>query len=233
MSIPYYNQGSTEEAILNIAKKRVNLAEKRHFSDLLEYPNTDPTNGNADQQAQAIIQQVLQLSALFNQLEGNIREVQQHTEFINVNGYTNSIGLLSQADTGLTLLKNNVGSLLPVFNYVSLTKVAELKGVFRQAGDAFARMSRDISLVIGRVGSTRIDLENIIQTYQRVASSFSTISQMLDRAFSTFVSARTITPLREPGEKQGGYMKTELLSGMRDFRPIYSLGVGGGYNTYN
>jgi hypothetical protein len=233
MSIPYYNQGSTEEAILNIAKKRVNLAEKRHFSDLLEYPNTDPTNGKADDQAQAIIQQLLMLTATFNQLEGNIRDVQQHTEFININGYTNSIGLLSQADTSLTLLKNNLGALLPVFNYVSLTKVAELKGIFRQVTSAYMKMSRDIQNVIGRVGSSRIDLQNILETFNRINSSFSTISQMLERAFSQFVAVRTITPLREPGEKQGGYMKTELLAGMGDVRPIYSLGVGGGYNTYN
>ena len=140
---------------------------------------------------------------------------------------------MSQADTSLTLLKNNLGTLLPVFNYVSLTKVAELKGIFRQVTSAYMKMSRDIQNVIGRVGSSRIDLQNILETFNRINSSFSTISQMLERAFSQFVAVRTITPLREPGEKQGGYMRTELLAGMGDVRPIYSLGVGGGYNTYN
>lgn len=235
-SIPLYNQQQTEGAVLNFAKKRVNSASKKHFSQLTEYPLTDPTSGKADEQVQTIITKLLTLTSSFNQVDGNIRVVQAHTEFININGYTGTIGILSNVDVILANLKTELGNLLPVFNYVSIGKVQELKSVFRQTFAMWNNMRRDLMNLSARVGRFNVDINNINSTFARISASFEAITAMLNSGFENYVQARTIQPLAN--EKRGGFLDGELRRGFKmgkyapDLRPIFSVGPGGGYNTF-
>lgn len=120
-TVPLYNQGATEEAGLTRAKRRVIKAMKSGIAKLTEKPDTDPTNGSADQLANLLINQLEDLTALSRQIISYFGIGETEIEFEN-------------SDEAIRALKLAVVSARMVARILRLARALSLKMRFLDLG---------------------------------------------------------------------------------------------------
>ncbi|AIF72181.1 MAG: hypothetical protein QLV_15 [Qinghai Lake virophage] len=225
-SIPYYNLDSTEEDTLDRAKKRVMDLRKKQFSILTEYPRLDPTDGKAGDMVDVVIRTSEELLIPLQIIIGNTKPSGRgmRTEFFNINSYQIVVQQLIRADSIATRLLNGIKELIPVFNFIPLSKITDLRSVQAQVISKSNEVRLDINGLNPRIGQTVVVLNDIRQTSSSLFGKIRTILMLLTEAYNNYAQARIATDLPAPETVGSGY--GDLLGANRiDGRHVYRVGV--------
>lgn len=127
-TVPLYNQGATEEAGLTRAKRRIIKAMKSGVAKLTDRPDTDPTNGSADQLANLLIAQYEDLTALSRQItsymgDGSVEAKMTPEEAIK------ALKLVIIAAKLVNRILRLAKGLAPVMRFLDLGLLSDLKAV--------------------------------------------------------------------------------------------------------
>lgn len=225
-SIPYYNLDSTEEDALDRAKKRVMDLRKKQYSVLTEYPRVDPTDGKAGDMADVVIRAGEELLVPLQIIIGNTKPAGRgmRTEFFNINSYQIVVQQLIRADSIATRLVNGIKELVPVFNFIPLSKVQELRRVQAQVISKGNEVRIDINSLVPRIGQTVVVLNDITRNSRSLFNKLKLVLELLNQAYRNYAEARIPTDLPAPETVGSGY--GDLLgANMIDGRRTYRVGV--------
>ena len=126
-TIPLYNQGSTEEAGLTRAKKRVISLMYQGLSNLTDKPAFDRSDGKADEYANVLITQMEEITSYLSQLYIFFEEQDYDIYIRNYDDAKKVIKLLVLAIKFGNRAGRTAASLLPGFEYMDLGVLADVK----------------------------------------------------------------------------------------------------------
>jgi len=135
-TVPLYNQGATEEAGLTRAKRRVVKALKSGIAKLTEKPDTDPTNGSADQLANLLIAQYEDLTALSRQVTAYMGDGTKDVE-MDPEGAIKALKLAILMSKVVSRVLRLSGALASVMRFLDLGILSDLKAVKDECTTAF------------------------------------------------------------------------------------------------
>jgi len=227
--IPDYNFNQTEEASLDRAKKRIIKAQKKAFSQITEYPLTDPTGGDADNLALSFLKELLDAG----------KAIDTATAVFGINQQTGNTNLLpadfrnvvSDLNAGVKFLKRSepiLQQLIPAYNFVSLTNVSTIKNEVDNVEQGIDEISGKIGLFQRRQGQMN-DMEALEAIWEQAKATISRIQQKVSSITENYVAARQQRQ-PDPSEKSGGLLPIDprddtLYQRRLPFnKPIYSVG---------
>ena len=225
-SIPYYNLDSTEEDALDRAKKRVMELRKKQYSVITEYPQVDPTDGKAGDMADVVIRAGEEILLPLQIIIGNTKPAGRgmRTEFFNINAYQVVVQQLTKADNIATRIVNGIKELLPVFNFIPLSKVQELRRIQGRVIGKGNEVRLDNNGLVPRIGATNIPLNDLKVINKSLFNKLKIILELLQSAYRNYAEARIPTDLPAPETVGSGY--GDLLGANRiDGRRTYRVGV--------
>jgi hypothetical protein len=126
-TIPLYNQGSTEEAGLTRAKKRVISLMYQGLSSLTDKPAYDMSNGKADEYANVLITQMEEITSYLSQLYIFFEEQDYDIYIRNYDDAKKVIKLIVLAIKFGNRAGRTAAALLPGFEYMDLGVLADIK----------------------------------------------------------------------------------------------------------
>lgn len=222
-SIPYYNLDSTEEDALDRAKKRVMDLRKKQYSVITEYPQVDPTDGKAGDMADAVIKAGEEILVPLQVIIGNTKPSGRgmRTEFFNINAYQVVVQQLTRADSIATRIVDGIKELLPVFNFIPLSKVLELRRVQGKVVGKGNEVRLDISQLVPRIGATNINLNDLKLINKSLFNKLKIILELLQTAYRNYAEARMPTDLPAPetvGSGYGDLLGANPIDGRRTYR---------------
>jgi len=215
-TIPDYNQGFTEEAELSRAKKRVNEREMEKFSEISEYPDTDPTDGGAEQIATKLWGEMESLQPIYTAISAFIKPggqqvgvPQGNTIFLSVQSYQQAIQYLGQLYNKMRQIKEISNQVVPNLNYVSFSTVNRLKAELDKLTEAFQPGNRFYDYtqrLITRIGAATVDVvpfkirprnnQGQVLTARMptqmasIYEDFTSVAQAITQAFQQYAVAR-------------------------------------------
>jgi hypothetical protein len=151
-TIPRYNQGATEEAGLNRAKKRIIGLMEQGILKLTEKPAVDLTNGKADSLAEDIIKQMENIATILRQ--GNLF-FEEMGDVVVVENFEETKKILKLVVIARMLTRRLIRSLNKLSKgiaYLELGVFADLQTAWKELGTTFDTTSTyltniDIELV--------------------------------------------------------------------------------------
>jgi hypothetical protein len=136
-TIPRYNQGATEEAGLNRAKKRVIGLMEQGILKLTEKPAVDLTNGKADSLAEDVIRQMEEISSILRQ--GNLL-FEELGDVVVVESFEEAKKILKLVVIARKLTRRLIRSLSTLskgISYLDLGVFADLQTAWKELGTTF------------------------------------------------------------------------------------------------
>jgi len=136
-SIPKYNQGATEEAGLNRAKKRVITLMEQGILKLTDKPAVDPTNGKADSLGETVIKQMEEITSIL--IQGNLLFIEGDSEIFveNVDDARKALRNVVIARKLMRRLLRETKSLSKGIGYIDLGLYSDIQTAWKELSSVY------------------------------------------------------------------------------------------------